>query len=285
MNVRRLVTNGVVPGLVASTVVTALFAWFAVSSKQERAKRIRPPARMASFVPNRVELVDSRTTDSGTNHLLRGAAPLHVSGKFSYEAIAEAARERFQIELSRYRLVIISMLDNAPSSSRKELQIEFDAFGIGQAEFDALFPEAAWPPYKRGLDMRKLYGTQVGGHPGSLVWYPLQPCGVFPSNCELQFLDEFGFPGLVDFLNELLDSKEPTVVYIHCSNGSDRVGTAIAGYQLKYLRKPENQVLTQEAPDGALLKRGKWSPGFAEGVQWYASYLKKAPNAENPQRD
>ncbi len=223
----------------------------------------------AIYMPKRTYVV----TKSGDNYLVRGNEPLKEDGTFAYDAINAKLQELVggDFDLTNYKFIDISVIDNNPASEGKDLGMEFAAYGQDLA---TLFPfPAAWPPFFRGYDVTKQYGTKVNGHNGSIIWYPVQGC-TDNVNCELVEPTQFNFNGTVDMLEKLLRNEKKAVIYYHCEHGHDRTSALTAGYMMKYMGKDLNTVLTQRPPDGAKAFKHDWEVDYEALVKWYATALR-----------
>lgn len=200
---------------------------------------------LATYSPKRTYLVNT----VGSNYLVRGNEPLNEDGTFAYDAINQKLQTLIKdFDLTNYKLITISLIDNNPQSERSDLMAEFKAYGVTNEEFDKLFPfHDSWPPVYRKIDVKKQYGTSVNGNKGSIIWYPVQGCSD-ENNCAIFEPSQFDFSGLVDYINSMLTTEENVVIYYHCEHGHDRTSALTGAYMLKYLNLPLNQVLTQRPP-------------------------------------
>lgn len=239
---------------------------------------IRP---MYTYDVTKTFVVDRRTTDKGTNFLVRGSQPLDAHGNFAYAELAAALKSQLNIELANYHLLVVALIHNTRGSSHEDLKREFADFGMTATTFDSTFPLSLWPPYLKGLDLTVQYGTQVAGNRGSIIWYPLQGCKSY-DNCQAIEDVEYGFSKLVDLLSALLDNNQPTVIYVHCTLGNDRVGSLIASYRMKHMGMSLEDTLRLDAPNnGSKAFAQTWDPGSLALVRWYATTLTTAQVSVN----
>jgi len=225
----------------------------------------------AIYDPTRTFLV----TASGENFLIRGNEPLNDDGSFAYDALNTTLQGILPagFDLNNYKLITISLIDNNPASEGGDLAMEFNGYGFSQDQFDKMFPyPSTWPPYYQNVDVTAQHGTEVCGHKGSMVWYPVQGC-TDEANCELVEPSQFNFIGLVEFLNTLLVTEFNTVVYYHCEHGHDRTSALTAGYMLKYMGRTLDEVLNDGPPEGAKAFKHAWEADYKPLVEYY--YNKK----------
>lgn len=228
----------------------------------------------ATYSPKRTYLVTAHT--SNNTYLVRGNEPLNDDGTFAYEAINSKLKTLIPgFDLTKLKLITISIIDNNPDSERPDLESEFNAYGITSEEFDKKFPfPDSWPPVYRGIDVEKQYGTQVNGYPGSIIWYPVQGCSDM-NNCQIVEPTQFNFSGLVDYLNTLMTTEKDVVIYYHCEHGHDRTSALTGAYMLKYMGRTIDEVLTDRPPMGAKAFKHPWEANYEELVKYYNSTLKK----------
>lgn len=228
------------------------------------------PTPNAIYMPKRTYVV----TQVGENILVRGNEPLNDDGTFAYDAINAKLQELVggSFDLTNYKFIDISLIDNNPASEGGDLGMELTAYGQDLA---TLFPfPAAWPPFFRDYDLTKQYGTTVNGHSGSIIWYPVQGC-TDNANCALVEPPQFNFDGAVNLLNNLLKNEQKAVIYYHCEHGHDRTSALTAGYMMKYMKKDLQTVLTQRPPYGAKAFKHDWEVDYEALVKWYATTLAK----------
>jgi hypothetical protein len=231
---------------------------------------------LASYMPKRTFLVKN----IGTNYLVRGNEPLNDDCTFAYDAINTKLKTLISgFDLTKYKLITISLIDNLPASERPDLESEFVAYGMTRNEFDSTFPYSTnpmsattWPPYYRKVDVEKQYGTEVCNNKGSIIWYPVQGCSDM-NNCALVEPSQYNFSGLVDYIHQMMTEEKETVIYYHCEHGHDRTSALTGGYMLKYMGKTLNDVLTQKPPMGAKAFKHAWEPYYEELVKYYSSTL------------
>ena len=231
-------------------------------------------APLATYSPKRTYLVTANT--SNNTYLVRGNEPLNDDGTFAYNAINKKLKTLIKgFDLTKNKLITISIIDNNPESERPDLQAEFLAYGISQSDFDNKFPfPESWPPVYRGIDVKKQYGTEVCGHPGSIIWYPVQGCSDM-DNCKLVEPTQFDFYGLVDYINSIMTTQRDVVVYYHCEHGHDRTSALTAAYMLKYMGMTLEDVLNNRPPTGAKAFSHPWEAYYEQLVKYYYSTLKK----------
>lgn len=230
------------------------------------------PTPNAVYMPKRTYLV----AQVGSNYLVRGNEPLNEDGSFAYDAINSKLQELIpDFDLTKHKFIDISVIDNNPASEGGDLAMEFAGYGIDASQFALAFPfPASWPPYFRGLDVTKQYGTTVNGHPGSIIWYPVQGC-TDNLNCEQVEPPQFNFNGAVDLLHNLAKNEQNAVIYYHCEHGHDRTSALTAGYMTKYMGKTLDEVLNNRPPDGAKAFKHDWEVDYEALVKWYATTLSR----------
>lgn len=231
-----------------------------------------PNIPLETYDPKRTYLVDFNK-DNDT-YILRGNQPLNADGTFAYDALSTKAQAVLGIDLTGYKLVDLSIIDNTPGSNRGDLEDEFYAFGFDSQFFNVTISPSVWPPYSKGFPVTELWGEWVDGWPGSLVWYPVQGC-TSRQDCEAQENPYFGFDKEVDFLAEFLATHSSSVLYFHCTHGHDRTSALHAGYLMKYKKASLKQVLTMRPPLGAKAFKHAWEADYQTLVQWYATTLSK----------
>lgn len=226
----------------------------------------------AVYMPKRTFLVTAHTLNNA--YLVRGNEPLNEDGSFAYEAINAKLKDLVPgFDLTKLKLIVISLIDNNPTGERGDLEKEFNAYGIASSEFDTLFPwPGSWPPVYQNIDVTKQYGTQVNGHPGSIIWYPVQGCSD-QNNCALVEPSQFNFSGLVDYLNALITTEKDVVIYYHCEHGHDRTSALTAAYMLKYMGRTLDEVLNDKPPVGAKAFKHDWEVNYEELVKYYYNTL------------
>lgn len=226
----------------------------------------------AVYMPKRTFLVTAHTLNN--TYLVRGNEPLNEDGSFAYEAINAKLKDLVPgFGLTKLKFIVISLIDNNPESERGDLEKEFNGYGISSNEFDTLFPwPGSWPPVYQNIDVTKQYGTQVNGHPGSIIWYPVQGCSD-QNNCALVEPSQFNFSGLVDYLNTLITTEKDAVIYYHCEHGHDRTSALTAAYMLKYMHRTIDEVLNDKPPIGAKAFKHDWETNYEELVKYYYSTL------------
>lgn len=225
----------------------------------------------AIYMPKRTYVV----TQVGSNYMVRGNEPLNEDGSFAYDAINTKLQELIggSFNLTNYKFIDISVIDNNPASEGGDLAMEFAAYGMDAATFAATFPfPAMWPPYFRGLDVTKQYGTTVNGNKGSIIWYPVQGC-TDNINCEEVEPPQYNFNGAVDLLNTLMTTEQNAVIYYHCEHGHDRTSSLTAGYMMKYMKKTLEEVLNDRPPNGAKAFKHAWEVNYEALTKWYATTL------------
>jgi hypothetical protein len=228
------------------------------------------PTPQETYSAKRTYLVDSNA--SNNTYLFRGNQPLNADGSFAYTQIATKVSTLAGINLSNYKFVDLSIIDNTPGSNRGDLADEFYNFGFSSSFFNVTISPSVWPPYSNGFPVTKMWGTSVAGFPGSIVWYPVQGCPTI-AVCGQQENTYFGFNKEVDFLANFLATQKNSVLYFHCLHGHDRTSALHAGYLLKYKKATLNQVLTQKPPKGAMGFKHAWEADYKTLVTWYAGYL------------
>jgi len=226
----------------------------------------------ATYSPKRTYLVTANTENN--NYLVRGNEPLNEDGTFTYDSINEKLQTLItDFDLTKNKLITISIIDNNPNSERGDLNDEFLAYGMSQEEFDKTFPfQTTWPPFWNGVNVRKQYGNSVNGYSGSVIWYPVQGCTDM-SNCSLVEPTQFNFSGLIDYIHLMMKTEENTVIYYHCEHGHDRTGAVTGAYMLKYMGISLENVLTQRPPLGAKAFSHPWASTYEALIKYYNSTL------------
>ena len=228
------------------------------------------PTPQETYSSKRTYLVDSNP--SSDTYIFRGNQPLNQDGTFAYDDLSTTVKRLAGIDLTQYKIVDLSIIDNTPGSNRGDLEDEFYAFGLSSSFFSVTISPQVWPPYANGFPVTELWGEWVDGWPGSIVWYPVQGCPT-PSVCDQQENKYFGFDKEVDFLANFLKTHSNSVLYFHCLHGHDRTSALHAGYLMKYKKATLKQVLTQKPPLGAKGFKHKWEADYQTLVIWYAGYL------------
>lgn len=177
------------------------------------------------FQADRVGIVDQ----IGSSLLVRGTEPLAGEDlHFAYDEIAAALK----MDFTKYDFIDVCLIDNV--SERWAFAPEVSAFGVRPESF----PTSYWPPYLQPSYNSKAFigsGITVGGkhHLGRMVWWPIEgvPNGQ-DGKVELGW-PGWNFPGVVEYLHDLVSSLKSTIIYFHCMVGSDRTGAAHIGYLMK----------------------------------------------------
>ncbi len=224
------------------------------------------------YDPTRTFVVDS----AATNYLVRGNEPLLSDGKtFAYDELNTQLQNGSStgsgglpptgiggtFDLTDYSLVDVSVIDD--NAEGPLLTAEFTAYG---QDFESLFPAPNWPPVFHGIDVTKQYGTAVSGHPGSIVWYPVQGCTDL-SNCEQVEPPQFNFIGMIDFLRGLLENSTKTVIYFHCEHGHDRTSAVAGSYEMKY----KGKTLQQVRDEGCTIMGHAWESAYLPLIEYYCA--------------
>jgi len=226
----------------------------------------------AIYSPKRTYLVTGYTENN--TYLVRGNEPLNEDGTFAYDSISRKLKKLIpNFDLKQNKLITISIIDNNPASERGDLEDEFIAYGMSEADFNTTFPfQTTWPPFFRGVDVKKQYGTQVNGYSGSVIWYPVQGCTDM-SNCSIVEPPQFNFSGLIDYIHSMMTGYSNTVIYYHCEHGHDRTGAVTGAYMLKYMDIPLQNVLTERPPLGAKAFSHPWASTYQALIEYYNSTL------------
>ena len=226
------------------------------------------------YDPTRTYVVDS----CNTSYLVRGNEPLKRDEKtFAYDEMNAKLKSLIggSFDLTGHTLLDVSIIDDNPSSERPLLEAEFGAYGISEKDFDTLFPwPGSWPPVANNINVQKQYGKQVCGHPGSIIWYPVQGC-TDQDNCKAVEPTQYKFIAFIDFLRHLLETGDKTVIYFHCEHGHDRTSATHASYLIKYKGKTAGEAMDNPPPEGAKIFTHPWEPTYAQLVQYYAGNYQK----------
>jgi hypothetical protein len=199
----------------------------------------------------------------GSNFLVRGNLPLDDDGNFAYDDLAKRLKAD-KITLSKMTLIDVSLIDN--QGEAPELSAEFKAF-------DETMP-SVWPPVDKGFDIFKQFGSSVCGHPGKLMWMPIQGCAD-QNNCTVVENPQYNFAGIVDHLQMLIEAGSNTVIYFHCMNGHDRAGSLTACYMMKHMGRSRDQAMNQPPPGGAMAMKHDWKETYKPLIEWYAGTIGK----------
>lgn len=216
------------------------------------------------YNPKRTFVVDQ----INGNVLLRGNLPFDDDGNFAYKELNQRLGDLlgYAFDLTKCTLISVSLLDN--QGELPELSAEFSAFGAG-----AVPPQ--WPPFIQGVNIFNQYGSSVFGHPGSLMWMPVQGCAN-ANNCSLIEPVQYNFAGIVDQLNKLLLGVYTNrVIYYHCMNGHDRAGSLTACYQMRHMGRTRTQAMTEAPPAGAMAMKHDWKETYKPLIEWYAGTIGK----------
>jgi hypothetical protein len=199
----------------------------------------------------------------GSNYLVRGNLPLDDDGNFAYDDLAKRLKAD-KIALSKMTLIDVSLIDN--QGEAPELTAEFKAF-------DETMP-TVWPPVDKGFDIFQQFGSTVCGHPGKLMWMPIQGCAD-NDNCQLIEPPQYNFGGIVDQLHNLVTTGSNTVIYFHCMNGHDRAGSLTACYMMKHMDRTRDQAMNAAPPEGAMAMKHDWKVTYKPLIEWYAGTIGK----------
>lgn len=214
-----------------------------------------------------------RTPQTGNgNILVRGNLPLNDDGSFAYAALNSRLKQLVTQDtdsapfcLTNYTLIDVSLLDN--QGELPELQAEFTAFGAGNAP-------TVWPPHASELDIFARYGSTVSGKTGTLMWMPVQGC-IDASDCQNVQRDLYNFAAIVDEINTLMTTGSNRVIYYHCINGYNRVGSLTACYMMKYMGRTRIEAMECPPPEGAIAIEHCWQPPYKALIEWYAATIGK----------
>lgn len=217
-----------------------------------------------TYTPKRTFVVQQ----SNGNILVRGNLPLNDDGSFAYSDLNKRLQKLIGngFDLTKYSLIDISLIDN--QGEKPDLLAEFTAFGVAD-----LIP-SDWPPVVKGVDIFKQYGSSVCGHPGHLMWMPIQGCSD-EANCKLVEPSQYNFSGIVDQLNTLLTTGNGKVIYYHCMNGHDRAGSLTACYMMKHMGRTRDQAMNDAPPEGAMAMNHDWKETYKPLIEWYAGSIGK----------
>lgn len=202
------------------------------------------------------------------NILVRGNEPLDSDGYSAYDQINQRLKDSLgnSFDLTKYTFIDISLI----SSQGLENNILFDEFlAYGYPKNDTLTsfnlnPTLGWPPFmgwnmdssKAPWDTYFLYGNKINVkgkmYPGFFIWWPISGCPDTTQSCDDIVDTQFGFPKLIDYINELMTERQNTVIYFHCIHGHDRTSTVACAYQIKFQGKSFLKVTTTGAPEGGL---------------------------------
>jgi hypothetical protein len=216
---------------------------------------------------NRTAIVDQQRTSMGINFLVRGNFPLEQDFSLAYDRLAERLYILEGIELPKFNLIIVSLVESVAPISHHSLSAEFKAVGIAARQFEPLLNESAWPPAGNGINPAREYK----GKEASLIWYPIVAC---VNNIECSNVERnFRFSKLIRLLSELMLRPSPTVIYVHCHSGIDRVASVIGAYQLSSLGRTLEEVLTKPHPVGAQLPEFMLQEDYKVQLQWFSNQL------------
>ena len=231
------------------------------------------------YKPHKTYVVDYDSINN--NVLVRGNEPLDSDGFSAYDQINQRLKDTLgdKFDLSNYVFIDISLI----SSQGPEKNILFDEFLVyGYPLGDTLAslnlnPPYGWPPFmgwntdstKAPWNTYNLYGNKINVkgkmYPGFLIWWPISACPDSSQTCNDIVSVQYGFPNLIDYINELMTERQNTVIYFHCIHGHDRTSTVACAYQIKFQGKDFNMVTTTGAPQGGLpVKDGQPNPLVSE---------------------
>ncbi len=214
------------------------------------------------YNPNRTFVVEQ----SNGNFLVRGNLPFDDEGNFVYKGINQKLADLVGIfDLSHYTLIDVALIDN--QGELPELRAAFKAYGAGVVPTE-------WPPVVKGVNIFTQYGTAICGHPGSLMWMPVQGCAD-ESNCQLVEPPQYSFSAIVDQLKTLMTTGSKRVIYYHCMNGHDRAGSLTACYMMKHMGRTRQQAMYSAPPDGAMAMKHAWKETYKPLIEWYAGTIGK----------
>lgn len=236
-----------------------------------RRQRPNPPP---VYMRDRTILVDKVKTISGMNYLFRGSLPLDEKSNLTYEKLAQDVGIVEGINLRKFRLIIVSLVHRGDQFSRSALKAELQAANASEQTIQELVSNSKWPPGRWGVDLKKEYkGDKI-----SLVWHPIAGCNSEASCEEVEEL--FQLRSLITHLSELMSRPTPTVVYVHCTSGADRVAAVVGAYQLEHLGRDLITVVEAPSPKGAPLRASALRPEFKYLIEWYARLLEKEKTAQ-----
>lgn len=223
------------------------------------------------FMPERVFQLDEGGVDHN-NLLFRGNVPLvrndeaYVFGYRALEAQFQKLRRREDpsFRLDHYHLIVIMIMDDTG---------DYHVFAPEVASFKdasstpldplALSYNRTYPGYQiPGWNPTTFHGVTItdekgAGHPGSLIWWPIEACDGMP--CNQTFLgpgnnQSYNFMGLIDFVHTTLQGApiggRPVLIYMHSVSGVDRAGATAIGYAMNYLGLTFSDAV-KEAANGA----------------------------------
>jgi hypothetical protein len=217
-----------------------------------------------TYAPKRTFVVQQ----VGSNVLVRGNLPLTPDGSFAYDKLNKTLKKAIggDFDLLNNTIIDVSLIDN--QGELPELTAEFTAFGVAGS-----IP-TVWPPVAHGVNIFTQYGSTVEGHPGKLIWMPIQGC-VDTNNCSAIEPTLYNFGGIVDQLNTLVNTGTNTVIYYHCMNGHDRAGSLTACYMMKHMGRTRDQAMNDAPPEGALAMSHDWKETYKPLIEWYAGTIGK----------
>lgn len=254
-----------------TSLATSIFAYFAYSKAVSKPEinsnwdlSAYPP--ILPHVSERTHIVDELGGRGGSNLLIRGNLPLLRSNIFSYEEIKRRVHELSLMNLADHRLIVVSLLHSTASYERRDLENELRALAIPDSESRDIFDKEKWPPFSQG-SMRRNFQGRFENIPVLFYWHPVQGCAN-DQECETNEAG-FRFSALVELLVELMKSKPPTVVYIHCTNGNDRVVSLAKAYLLRVGKE------TDSKDDLSLPREKPLDAHYKNLLDWYSRKLKK----------
>ncbi|MCI5052520.1 MAG: dual specificity protein phosphatase family protein [Simkaniaceae bacterium] len=154
-----------------------------------------------------VELVDQR----GENRLFRGSIPRAEDGSFCYDELCHL--------LETDQPILISCLTYEREDEAAFIKTLARHF-IGS---DEIIP-------RKTLLGRGFYFWQVRAHMN-----PDEDFELMMQEFDGHRLD---FPGLIDLIDQLMNSAKPITLYLHCRHGINRTGAVTIGYLMKYKKMP-----------------------------------------------
>jgi len=194
-----------------------------------------------AFFPTTLRLVDHR---SNGNLFFRGPEPKKIFGGFAYSSLVTAMKEEAEKQgvsmPSSFRLIDVCLLTKEHSDiamERKffgERRVLFLCLGFLNFFFQAVNPNlgefSLHGTYGINITTFKPVCVAAGGNETECSNKDMQPNELGPNvvlQMAKQFPDSLGsrLIGTLQFINSMMNSQQPTIVYAHCICGCDRTVT------------------------------------------------------------